>query len=131
VVFNTAMTGYQEVLTDPSYAGQIVALTCPHIGNYGVNDEDVESRRIFLAALVVRSYEDFYSNWRAAASLGEYLERFGVAGLSGIDTRALTRHIRGRGPCGARLPSAATTRPRCSSGSGRRRSWPGATWSGK
>jgi carbamoyl-phosphate synthase small subunit len=97
VVFNTAMTGYQEVLTDPSYAGQVVALTYPHIGNYGVNDDDVESRGIFLSALVVRSYEDFYSNWRATASLGAYLERYGVPGLSGIDTRALTRHIREAG----------------------------------
>jgi carbamoyl-phosphate synthase small subunit len=97
VVFNTAMTGYQEVLTDPSYAGQIVALTCPHVGNYGVNDDDVESRGIFLTALVVRSYEDFYSNWRAKASLGEYLERHGVVGISGVDTRALTRHIREAG----------------------------------
>jgi carbamoyl-phosphate synthase small subunit len=97
VVFNTAMTGYQEVLTDPSYAGQIVALTYPHIGNYGVNDDDVESRRVFLSALVVRSYEDFYSNWRAKASLGEYLERHGAVGLSGIDTRALTRRIREAG----------------------------------
>ncbi len=97
VVFNTAMTGYQEVLTDPSYAGQVVALTYPHVGNYGVNDDDVESRGIFLSALVVRSYEDFYSNWRATASLGQYLERHGVPGLSGIDTRALTRHIREAG----------------------------------
>ncbi len=97
VVFNTAMTGYQEVLTDASYAGQIVALTYPHVGNYGVNDDDVESRGIFLSALVVRSYEDFYSNWRATASLGEFLERHGVPGLSGIDTRALTRHIREAG----------------------------------
>jgi carbamoyl-phosphate synthase small subunit len=97
VVFNTALTGYQEILTDPSYAGQVVALTYPHIGNYGVNDDDVESRGIFLTALVVRSYEDFYSNWRATASLGEYLERYGVVGLSGVDTRALTRHIREAG----------------------------------
>jgi carbamoyl-phosphate synthase small subunit len=97
VVFNTALTGYQEILTDPSYAGQIVALTYPHIGNYGVNDDDVESRGIFLPALVVRSYEEFYSNWRATASLGEYLERHGVVGLSGVDTRALTRHIREAG----------------------------------
>ena len=97
VVFNTALTGYQEILTDPSYAGQIVALTYPHIGNYGVNDDDVESPGIFLPALVVRSYEDFYSNWRATASLGEYLERHGVVGLSGVDTRALTRHIREAG----------------------------------
>ena len=97
VVFNTAITGYQEILTDPSYAGQIVALTYPHIGNYGVNDDDVESPGIFLPALVVRSYEDFYSNWRATASLGEYLERHGVVGLSGVDTRALTRHIREAG----------------------------------
>jgi carbamoyl-phosphate synthase small subunit len=97
VVFNTAMTGYQEILTDPSYAGQLVALSCPHVGNYGVNGDDCESRGIFLAALVVRSYERFYSNWRATASLGEYLGRYGVVGLAGVDTRALTRHLREAG----------------------------------
>ncbi len=97
VVFHTGMTGYQEIITDPSYAGQIVCLTYPHIGNYGVNDEDVESRGLFLAGVVARAYSDFYSNWRATSSLGRYLEEAGVVGLSGIDTRALTRHIRDAG----------------------------------
>jgi len=97
VVFNTAHAGYQEVITDPSYAGQIVCLTHPHVGNYGVNDDDAESRGLFLSALVVRSYEDVYSNWRATTSLGRCLRRHGVVGLSGVDTRALTRHLRTAG----------------------------------
>jgi carbamoyl-phosphate synthase small subunit len=97
MVFNTAMTGYQEVLTDPSYAGQIVAMTYPHIGNYGVNDEDVESDRVQVAGFVVREYHAEPSNWRATASLSDYLVSAGVLGLTGIDTRALTRHIRQQG----------------------------------
>jgi len=97
MVFNTAMTGYQEVLTDPSYAGQIVAMTYPHIGNYGVNDEDVESDRIQVAGFVVREYHPAPSNWRATRSLADYLTSAGVLGLTGIDTRALTRHIRTQG----------------------------------
>lgn len=97
VIFNTAMTGYQEVITDPSYAGQIVCFTYPHIGNYGVNDEDVESPGLFLAGVVVRSFEDRYSNWRARLSLGDYLAARGVRALTGVDTRAVTKHIRGIG----------------------------------
>lgn len=97
VVFNTAMTGYQEVVTDPSYAGQIVTLTYPHVGNYGVNDDDGESRGLFLAGVVVRSYEEGFSNWRASTSLGRLLAKENVVGLSGVDTRALTRHIRTAG----------------------------------
>jgi len=94
VVFNTAMTGYQEILTDPSYAGQIVCMTYPEIGNVGVNPEDEESRGIFLRGFVVRDHVDFPSSWRSRESLQSYLERHGVPAISGIDTRALVRHIR-------------------------------------
>lgn len=97
VVFNTGMTGYQEVLTDPSYAGQLVTLTYPLIGNYGITPEDFESRRIQVAGFVVRELADVYSNWRATESLDTYLKRAGVLGITGIDTRALTRRIRYEG----------------------------------
>ena len=97
IVFNTSMTGYQEILTDPSYAGQIVVMTYPHIGNYGVNPEDVEARRVFLEGFVVREASPTVSNWRAAGTLDEYLKAHGVVGISDIDTRALVRHIRARG----------------------------------
>ncbi len=97
VVFNTAMTGYQEVLTDPSYSGQIVTMTCPEIGNYGVSDEDVESRGIQVAGFVVRSESPVASNWRADGTLGDYLTRNGVVAIADIDTRALTRLLRGSG----------------------------------
>ncbi len=94
MVFNTAMTGYQEILTDPSYRGQIVTMTYPLIGNYGINSEDSESLKIQVEAFVVREYQPRYSNWRAEKSLGEWLEENGVLGIEGIDTRALTRHLR-------------------------------------
>jgi carbamoyl-phosphate synthase small subunit len=94
VVFNTSMTGYQEILTDPSYKGQIVTMTYPLIGNYGVNRLDVESRRPHVAALVVKELSPLYSNWRADLSLDEYLRQNNIPGLSGIDTRALTRKLR-------------------------------------
>jgi carbamoyl-phosphate synthase small subunit len=97
VVFNTSMTGYQEVLTDPSYAGQIITMTYPLIGNYGVNLQDDESKKAQVAGFIVRELSPVYSNWRASGSLEEYLTRQGVAGLTGIDTRALTRHIRSAG----------------------------------
>ena len=97
VVFNTSMSGYQEVLTDPSYAGQIVAMTYPHIGNYGVNHEDVESDRIRVAGFITRQYHQIPSNWRSERSLADYLSSAQILGLTGIDTRALTRHIRTRG----------------------------------
>ena len=93
IVFNTAMSGYQEVLTDPSYKGQIVCMTYPQIGNVGVNAEDEESSRIYVEGFVVKEYIARPSNWRATMSLGEYLERAGVVGIEGIDTRALVRHI--------------------------------------
>src|ERR1700740_169735 len=97
VVFNTAMSGYQEILTDPSYSGQIVTMTYPLIGNYGVNDEDPESRRVFAEGFIVRELSRTYSNWRANQSLDEYLKDAGVPGISDIDTRSLVRHIRERG----------------------------------
>ena len=97
IVFNTSMTGYQEILTDPSYAGQIVVMTYPHIGNYGVNPEDVEARSVFLEGFVVREASPYVSNWRSAGSLDEYLKTYGVVGISDIDTRALVRHIRSAG----------------------------------
>ncbi len=97
VVFNTAMTGYQEILTDPSYRGQIVTLTYPLIGNYGVNSEDAESNRLFTEGLVIRELSRTVSNWRADLSLDEYLKRANIPGISEIDTRSLVRHIRNRG----------------------------------
>ena len=97
VVFNTAMTGYQEILTDPSYAGQIVTLTYPHVGNTGVNPEDVESRRIFAAGLVIRDLPRLASNWRSTQDLSSYLRDAGVLGICDIDTRKLTRMLREKG----------------------------------
>ncbi len=97
VVFNTGMTGYQEILTDPSYRGQMVVMTYPLIGNYGVNPEDIESDRVQVSAFIVREYEEEYSNFRATESLGDYLQRQGVLGVDDLDTRALTRHIREAG----------------------------------
>src|SRR2546423_11137113 len=97
VCFNTSMTGYQEILTDPSYKGQIVAMTYPLIGNYGVNAQDVESWRPHVAGFVIRELSPVVSNWRADYSLAEYLEKNGIPGLQGIDTRALTKKLRVRG----------------------------------
>jgi carbamoyl-phosphate synthase small subunit len=96
-VFSTGMTGYQETLTDPSYHRQVVVMTAPHVGNTGVNDEDPESRRIWVSGYVVRDPARVTSNWRARRSLDEELAAQGVVGISGIDTRALTRHLRERG----------------------------------
>lgn len=96
-VFNTAMTGYQEVLTDPSYSGQLVAMTYPLIGNYGINEEDVESDRVQVAAFLVREYLPFPSNFRSRQTLADYLQQARVLGLEGLDTRALTRHLRNYG----------------------------------
>jgi carbamoyl-phosphate synthase small subunit len=96
-VFNTSMCGYQEVLTDPSYKGQLVTMTYPLIGNYGINDEDIESDRIQVEAFLVKEYLPFPSNFRAQTSLASYLKASGVLGLEGIDTRALTRHLRNFG----------------------------------
>jgi carbamoyl-phosphate synthase small subunit len=97
VVFNTCMSGYQEILTDPSYKGQIVTMTYPLIGNYGVNPEDVESHRPFVEGFIIKEGSVLPSNWRARKSLEEYLRDYGIVGIQGIDTRALTRHIRDHG----------------------------------
>src|SRR5687768_9648765 len=94
VVFNTSMTGYQEILTDPSYKGQIVTMTYPLIGNYGINKLDVESRTPHVAGFVVKELSPIYSNYRADMSLDDYLRRWNIIGIEGIDTRALTRRIR-------------------------------------
>jgi carbamoyl-phosphate synthase small subunit len=106
VVFNTSMSGYQEILTDPSYKGQIVTMTSPLIGNTGVNPEDMESRRPFLEGFIVKEGSAIPSNWRATRSLEDYLRECGVVGIQGIDTRALTRHIR---DCGAQAGIISTT----------------------
>ena len=105
VVFNTSMMGYQEILTDPSYAGQIVTMTYPLIGNYGVNPADSESRRPFIEGFVVREYSEVTSNWRATMSLDDYLKQYGIVGISDIDTRALVRHIREKGAMRACISS--------------------------
>ncbi|EME98705.1 glutamine-hydrolyzing carbamoyl-phosphate synthase small subunit [Streptomyces mobaraensis NBRC 13819 = DSM 40847] len=107
-VFSTGMTGYQETLTDPSYHRQVVVMTAPHVGNTGVNDEDPESSRIWVAGYVVRDPARTPSNWRSRRSLDEELERQGVVGISGIDTRALTRHLRERGAMRVGIFSGAT-----------------------
>jgi carbamoyl-phosphate synthase small subunit len=97
VVFNTSMTGYQEILTDPSYRGQIVLMTYPLIGNYGVNEEDVESRRPWANGFIVKEASRVVSSWRGQISLHDYIAHHGVVGIQGIDTRALTRHLRDHG----------------------------------
>jgi carbamoyl-phosphate synthase small subunit len=97
VVFNTAMTGYQEVLTDPSYAGQIVTMTCPEIGNYGIADEDGESRGPKVAGFIIREQSPVASNWRADSTLREFLVKNNIVAISGVDTRALTRVLRSTG----------------------------------
>jgi len=97
ICFNTSMTGYQEILTDPSYRGQIVAMTCPEIGNYGVNGLDIESDRPQVRGFVIENLSPVTSNWRCEGSLHDYLARHGIPGIQGIDTRALTRHLRTRG----------------------------------
>src|SRR5215204_7234824 len=94
VCFNTSMTGYQEILTDPSYKGQIVTMTYPLIGNYGVNRQDVESRQPHVAGFVIKELPPVYSNYRADMSLDEYLKQNRIIGIEGIDTRALTRKLR-------------------------------------
>ena len=108
-VFNTVLSGYQEVITDPSYAGQVIAFTCPHIGNYGVNPADDEAPRPHCRGIIVRDLTDRPSSWRSTEALEEFLVRFGVPGISGVDTRRLTRHLRDRGsmPCafGTAAPS--------------------------
>ena len=97
VVFNTSMSGYQEIITDPSYYGQMVAMTYPLIGNYGINEQDFESLKPHVSGFIVKEYSKTYSNYRANISLGDYLEKHGIIGITGIDTRKLVRHIRLQG----------------------------------
>ena len=97
IVFNTSMSGYQEVITDPSYCGQMVVMTYPLIGNYGINPEDFESDRPYLSGFIVKELSGIPSNWRCSETLDAFLKRYGVVGIQGIDTRALTRHIREKG----------------------------------
>ncbi|TVQ89936.1 MAG: carbamoyl-phosphate synthase small subunit [Deltaproteobacteria bacterium] len=108
-VFNTAHTGYQEVLTDPSYREQVVAMTVPHVGNYGVNAADAESDTVQVAGFIARSFSMLPSSWRAEGGLHGYLERHGVPGLHGIDTRALVRHLRDRGAMRCAISTDGTT----------------------
>jgi carbamoyl-phosphate synthase small subunit len=108
VVFNTSMTGYQEILTDPSYHEQIVTMTYPLIGNYGTNSEDWESRRIFAAGFIVKENCDYPSNWRSGRSLSDYLKENNIVGLEGIDTRALVKHIRIQGAMRGIISSTET-----------------------
>ncbi|MFS1305216.1 carbamoyl-phosphate synthase domain-containing protein, partial [Streptosporangium longisporum] len=111
MVFNTGMTGYQETLTDPSYHRQIVAMTAPHIGNTGVNDEDPESGRVWVAGYVVREPARVASSWRSTRSLDDYLREQGVVGIAMAGTRALTRHLRERGAMRAGVFSGAALAP--------------------
>ena len=108
VIFNTAMTGYQELLTDPSYTGQMVCMTWPLIGNYGINDEDMESEKIHLSAFLVKEYCKEPSNFRATKSLADFLQEYGIAGIEGLDTRALTLHIRQRGAMRGAISTSVT-----------------------
>ncbi len=108
MVFNTSMSGYQEILTDPSYAGQIVCMTYPLIGNYGVNETDIESRRPWAEGFVVREASRIVSNWRSTESLDDYLKRNNIVGVEHIDTRALVRHIRDKGAMRAGISTVET-----------------------
>ncbi len=112
IVFNTSMTGYQEILTDPSYYGQMVVMTVPHVGNVGVNLKDVESRRPWVRGFIVRDVSPVSSNWRATQSLHDYLARHGVPGIADVDTRALTLHLRERGVMHAALSTEENVDPR-------------------
>jgi carbamoyl-phosphate synthase small subunit len=106
VVFNTSMSGYQEILTDPSYAGQIIVMTYPHIGNYGTNAEDEESRRPYAEGFVAREFSAVHSNWRSAEALEDYLKRHNIVSISEVDTRALVLHIRSKGAMRGIISSA-------------------------
>jgi carbamoyl-phosphate synthase small subunit len=122
IVFNTSMSGYQEVLTDPSYNGQIVTMTYPLIGNYGVNAEDMESARIHPTAFLIKEYQPHHSNYRATASLADFLKQYSILGVEGFDTRALVRHIR---EAGAMKGVVSTNDADPDSLVERARAWPG------
>lgn len=122
VVFNTAMTGYQEILSDPSYCQQIITFTCPHIGNVGFNEEDLEQPRVVAGGMVIRDLPMIYSNWRGEGSLADFLNQQGVIAIAGIDTRQLTRILRDKGAqrgciqAGARIDAEAAIAKACSFG---------------
>jgi len=122
VCFNTSMTGYQEILTDPSYKGQIVSMTYPLIGNYGVNEQDVESWRPHVAGFVIRELSPVVSNWRANCSLADYLEKNGIPGIERIDTRALTKKLRVRGALNGFISTEGTPEAEATA---RAKAWPG------
>ncbi len=122
VCFNTSMTGYQEIITDPSYKAQIVTMTYPHIGNYGINEQDVESYQPHVSGFVVRELSPVISNWRADFSLGEYLEQNGIPGIEGIDTRALTKKLRVRGAMNGFISTESISPDEAVS---RAKAWPG------
>ena len=124
VCFNTSMTGYQEILTDPSYKGQIVTMTYPLIGNYGVNQQDVESWRPHVAGFVIRELSPVVSSWRADCSLAEYLDQNGIPGIQGIDTRALTKKLRVRGALNGFISTEEVSDAEALR---RARQWPGLT----
>ncbi|MBA2319550.1 MAG: glutamine-hydrolyzing carbamoyl-phosphate synthase small subunit [Deltaproteobacteria bacterium] len=121
-VFNTAMSGYQEVLTDPSYAEQVVCMTAPHIGNTGINLEDEESERVYVSGFIVRSLSRAPSNWRSTGGLHRYLADRGVPGMQGIDTRALVRHLRDKGAMRCVVSTDGTAEPALAE---QLRAWPG------
>ncbi len=131
-VFTTGMTGYQETLTDPSYHRQVVVQTAPHIGNTGVNDEDGESDRVWVAGYVLRDPSPRPSSWRSRRTLEEELAAQGVVGICGVDTRALTRHLRERGAMRAGVfsgrPGGPARSRSCWRSSGRRPRWPVPSW---
>lgn len=104
LVFNTSLMGYQEILTDPSYAGQIITLTYPEVGNYGINEEDMESKKIYARGLVIRHLSSVESNFRSQGSLDQFLKKHGIVGITEIDTRAVTRKIEIRAPCAVSFP---------------------------
>src|SRR5436190_13297561 len=122
VCFNTSMTGYQEILTDPSYKGQIVTMTYPLIGNYGVNRQDVESWRPHVSGFVIRELSPVVSNWRAEYSVAQYLEQNGIPGIQGVDTRALTRKLRVRGALNGFISTEGVSDQEAAS---RAKEWPG------
>ncbi|MEI6873087.1 MAG: carbamoyl-phosphate synthase domain-containing protein, partial [Verrucomicrobiota bacterium] len=109
VCFNTSMSGYQEVLTDPSYRGQMVAMTCPQIGNYGINHLDEESDSPHVRGFIIEELSPVASNWRSEETLNAYLKRWNIPGIQGIDTRALTRHLRDKGAMKGCLTTLATS----------------------
>ncbi len=128
VVFNTSLTGYQEIFTDPSYAGQIVVLTNPQIGNYGTNSADAEAQKPYIEGLVTREFSPISSNWRSEQVADEYLERHSVPAISEIDTRALVRHLRTHGVMRGVISTKDTTADALIAKARRSPAWTARTW---